>query len=64
LVASAPSSARGLLLPDYNTKSELDFFILTKLSAYAIIDGVAVLAHGGEQIAGCACSIFAEEELS
>jgi len=45
-------------------KSGLDFFILTKLSAYAIIDGVAVLAHGGEQIAGCACSIFAEEELS
>jgi hypothetical protein len=51
-------------LPNYNTGSELDFLILTKLSAYAITDGVAVLAHGGEQIAGCTCSIFAEEELS
>jgi hypothetical protein len=64
LFASALSSASGLLLPNYNTKSGLDFFILTRLSAYAIIDGMVVLAHGGEPRRKMCLLHTAEEELS
>jgi hypothetical protein len=65
LVASAPGGASGLVLPNCNTKSGLDFVSLTKLSAYAIIGWCAVLAHGGKPSReDVLASIFVEEELS
>jgi hypothetical protein len=45
-------------------KSGLDFFILTKLSARAIIDGVPFWRTASSRSEDVLASYFAEEELS